>query len=1145
MPITVGQQPNDDTSSDYESIPYPFGKSASPPSLHHGTSQGGTSDLREILEILRAQITLMDQVREVIRYLGDLNMWLDRDALDRQLDMTTLAARLDYLRDELDQRQPEPMAAPPLFTDQSLINSFQDVENRNLQDPRQEHQSLRGFSWRDPPGRLASSTPKFEIGRTSSAEVVFPIDSIKSSARVPSTALPRAIETGSNMQGKFPFFPYHGIMAPPLEDIPQHYISSSHELSALQNAIPSVNFNPGPAPTSGANDRTSFEPAGHFPDVPHVTQVENPRTRLHKSLPAPPTQNIAERAAISGGAQTSDPSFVYHSRSRSRHAPSVPAHSETSLTSRKWPIDLVEPWSYAPKEFRPPSQAGTVTSLSGYASSGLEREFNTSHTIFDPVSDSDSSIYSPVGQSSVLPGVTEEEPKVGNNLPRSQGSDGPDLAPGRESLYDYPERASSSLSEISLVRRRGSESDSDDGVPDSRAIYQPRNRSALDSIPEGSESDPDSPRPGSPQLRPSVIEPHPPSRSPVRSRSRSRSRSPARYIREIVDANELREIINLIRGNDSIQVLILEQVRELIRYLGELHSWLDRDANNRQLDMTTLTARLDYLRDELDRYTETRPESMAIPTSYTVASRVQTHYGQRERRTSIEKSTSFSWKNPTAKVSTSAVSVPHVKNELLSVPPVAPSAEDSYLLAALPPSGFSTTHPEAPRRNLSRPAFPPAHNILIPPEEDIPQHYMIIPKDFRTLKDDGPLPSMNPGASHWSSSLPTDPFPNVPHVTLVGNGQTQLHAPFPTLGDQKTTKPTTSRGVRTAASWYGNSRRRSHPTESESSYIEPERVASSAEPWSHAPREFRPPSRAGSSTTGYASTGFDRDFKTTQTIFEPVSDSGSSIYCLSPSRNLSALGGDGEEETSQTAAGDNDPACVTLNTPPPPRSPTADTSTLAEYLEVFHEYSEKSPTPLGDMSLLRRRDWGNDIEDGVSDSHPVLRRNTSTLSVIPEQSDSDPVSPLRSPIVRSQESEEPPTKNSTFSDLVLSHRPTPSDISLMDSVTFRSRPDGVSAATTSVGSSSERSDLDDRLPSVSSRSSAFTLIVGRTSPPGISFIPSAAEEHSHATSESGPDRQPSLSLPPRPRYTSGVGSSGSRPLPAIPPDDNLELVEFE
>ncbi|KAG9030949.1 hypothetical protein FRB95_003286 [Tulasnella sp. JGI-2019a] len=65
-------------------------------------------DMRDVMDLLRrndrdTQASL-EQQREVIRYLGDLNGWLERDARDRQADMASLAARLDNLRDEMANR---------------------------------------------------------------------------------------------------------------------------------------------------------------------------------------------------------------------------------------------------------------------------------------------------------------------------------------------------------------------------------------------------------------------------------------------------------------------------------------------------------------------------------------------------------------------------------------------------------------------------------------------------------------------------------------------------------------------------------------------------------------------------------------------------------------------------------------------------------------------------------------------------------------------------------------------------------------------------------------------------------------------------------------------------------------------------------
>ncbi|KAG8937546.1 hypothetical protein FRC00_004268 [Tulasnella sp. 408] len=67
-------------------------------------------DIREILDLLRrndrAQKIALDQQREVIRHLSDMNSLLERDAVDRQIDMTSLAAGLVSLPDEVAQRRP-------------------------------------------------------------------------------------------------------------------------------------------------------------------------------------------------------------------------------------------------------------------------------------------------------------------------------------------------------------------------------------------------------------------------------------------------------------------------------------------------------------------------------------------------------------------------------------------------------------------------------------------------------------------------------------------------------------------------------------------------------------------------------------------------------------------------------------------------------------------------------------------------------------------------------------------------------------------------------------------------------------------------------------------------------------------------------
>ncbi|KAG8937545.1 hypothetical protein FRC00_004267 [Tulasnella sp. 408] len=67
-------------------------------------------DIQEMLDLLRrndrAQNIALELQREVIRYLGDLNGWLERDAVDRQTDMTFLADGLVSLPDKVAQRHP-------------------------------------------------------------------------------------------------------------------------------------------------------------------------------------------------------------------------------------------------------------------------------------------------------------------------------------------------------------------------------------------------------------------------------------------------------------------------------------------------------------------------------------------------------------------------------------------------------------------------------------------------------------------------------------------------------------------------------------------------------------------------------------------------------------------------------------------------------------------------------------------------------------------------------------------------------------------------------------------------------------------------------------------------------------------------------
>jgi len=47
------------------------------------------------------QLATVNQQREFMRYLRDLNGWLERDVHDRQSELRGIAARVDQLRDDL------------------------------------------------------------------------------------------------------------------------------------------------------------------------------------------------------------------------------------------------------------------------------------------------------------------------------------------------------------------------------------------------------------------------------------------------------------------------------------------------------------------------------------------------------------------------------------------------------------------------------------------------------------------------------------------------------------------------------------------------------------------------------------------------------------------------------------------------------------------------------------------------------------------------------------------------------------------------------------------------------------------------------------------------------------------------------------
>ncbi|CAE7134405.1 unnamed protein product, partial [Rhizoctonia solani] len=84
------------------------------------TGPEGLPDYDELLDMVRgnssSQDVVADQQREIIRYLGGLNQWLERDVIDRQYELRALSERMDQLRDELLYRlgrPPTPTQRPP------------------------------------------------------------------------------------------------------------------------------------------------------------------------------------------------------------------------------------------------------------------------------------------------------------------------------------------------------------------------------------------------------------------------------------------------------------------------------------------------------------------------------------------------------------------------------------------------------------------------------------------------------------------------------------------------------------------------------------------------------------------------------------------------------------------------------------------------------------------------------------------------------------------------------------------------------------------------------------------------------------------------------------------------------------------------
>jgi hypothetical protein len=50
------------------------------------------------------------------------------------------------------------------------------------------------------------------------------------------------------------------------------------------------------------------------------------------------------------------------------------------------------------------------------------------------------------------------------------------------------------------------------------------------------------------------------------------------------------------------QLASIDQQREIMRYMNALNGWLDRDVRDRQSELRGVTARVDQLREELERF---------------------------------------------------------------------------------------------------------------------------------------------------------------------------------------------------------------------------------------------------------------------------------------------------------------------------------------------------------------------------------------------------------------------------------------------------------------------------------------------------------------------------------------------------------------
>ncbi|EPQ51904.1 hypothetical protein GLOTRDRAFT_140838 [Gloeophyllum trabeum ATCC 11539] len=77
----------------------------------------------------------------------------------------------------------------------------------------------------------------------------------------------------------------------------------------------------------------------------------------------------------------------------------------------------------------------------------------------------------------------------------------------------------------------------------------------------------------------------------------------------------LQDILEMLRENRVAQRASIEQQREIMRYLRGLNEWLARDVHDRQAEIRGVAARVDRLRDDLDRMG--RPQTAGVQPMFT------------------------------------------------------------------------------------------------------------------------------------------------------------------------------------------------------------------------------------------------------------------------------------------------------------------------------------------------------------------------------------------------------------------------------------------------------------------------------------------------------------------------------------------------